>query len=83
MFCLCGINYFSIYIIIMEIYKKLSIALILTFTIPILIPSRTLQYYWLKFTRKLRGRLNGYHQRNMIQTDNTLVTSFKVNKSNN
>ena len=45
----------------METYKKLSIALMLTFTIPMLIPGRTLQYYYLKFTRRLRGRLNGYH----------------------
>ena len=66
----------------MEVYKKLSIALIVTFTIPMLIPSRTLQYYWLKYTRKLRSRLNRYPERNTIRTNNNLVTSSFSNRSN-
>lgn len=61
----------------MEVYKKLSIALLITFTIPMLIPSRTIQYYLLKFTRRWRGRLNGYPNKTnqKSNSDNSLISS--------
>lgn len=40
----------------MQAFTKLSIAIMLTITIPMLIPTRTLQYYWLLLRRRWRYR---------------------------
>jgi hypothetical protein len=57
----------------MEGYKRLSIALILAVTIPMLIPGRTLQYYWLKYTRRWRSHMNGSQIRNTPNSENSSI----------
>lgn len=62
----------------MEVYKKLSIALLITFTIPMLIPGRTIQYYLLKFTRRWRSRSSNGEQNKSNKKNylgNSLVSS--------
>lgn len=41
-----------------------------------LIPSRTLQYYWLKFTRRWRSRTTATLKKTTIKDSNINVNSF-------